>query len=328
MGAHKENFVTEHVARTIINLANYDRGHHREYNFTQLINSISGLLILPVEYLKKNSNNSEKNKIPFYDIKDEKLRNLELSFAKNISNDFQFNLNNDELTFNKFIVLIRNAFSHFNLEPINHGRTFVGLKIWNKSNGQTNFEMNFERIDLLRFILFLSELFLANLSFNEKNYPEFKNSVNKLKIKTGENQIVLLDKCLREDDDEFTSELSSFLFSNIIKNNDIESLLIKGIYDKEKSNRLRERFFWVFSHNYTEKTKSFYEKDLKIFISENYDNLELIADIIDYAHWTISKSDIKLKEIVRSEILAFCDKRPNFIKELSNSTVELFGLTI
>jgi hypothetical protein len=105
-----------------------------------------------------------------------------------------------------------------------------------------------------------------------------------------------LDKCLREDDDE-TSELSSFLFSNIIKNNDIESLLIKGIYDKEKSNRLRERFFWVFSHNYTEKTKSFYEKDLKIFISENYDNLELIADIIDYAHWTISKSDIKLKRL-------------------------------
>jgi hypothetical protein len=116
MGSHNKDFITEHIARTIINLAEYQHyfSHQDRYGFTQLMNSVSGLLILPVEFIIKASKNNQP--LPFNDVLKKKVSDLNLNFAKNINSKLKNNY--DNLDLENFLRLIRNSFSHFNLEPI------------------------------------------------------------------------------------------------------------------------------------------------------------------------------------------------------------------
>jgi hypothetical protein len=169
------HFHIEHVIRTLDNLANY-KG---EYEFTMLINSLSGLLILPVEYIKERKAGEIT---PLSDISNIRLNRFRLSFLDSINDEYYFNLKNPELTFRKFLFLIRNSFSHMNIQEINNHQSFTGIKIWNKNgNNEKTFEMIFTYKELKDFIIYISELFLEDLTYDRKRYSSLEKSLEKIK---------------------------------------------------------------------------------------------------------------------------------------------------
>lgn len=169
------SFHTEHVIRTLENLARY----HGEYEFTQLINSLSGLLILPVEYIKEYKSGGNA---PLSDISGIRLNRLRMSFLDSINDKLYYNLKNPDLTFKRFLELIRNCFSHMHIEPINEGDFFSGIIIWNNNDkGDRTFEMIFKKKELKEFIIYIAELFLEDLNYDRKKYSNLERSLDKLK---------------------------------------------------------------------------------------------------------------------------------------------------
>jgi hypothetical protein len=108
-------------------------------------------------------------------------------------------------------------------------------------------------------------------------------------------------------------------------NNQIESLLLKGIEDTSKSNRLRERFFWIYNYDFINSEINFYKYRFKQFIEDNWENPEIIGEITDYLHWNYKNSDIDVQEISES-IKNYLEKKPEAIERIHTSTKEILGL--
>jgi hypothetical protein len=135
----------------------------------------------------------------------------------------------------------------------------------------------------------------------------------------------LLEKAYTEDDNFIVSEISGLLRGNCPINNQIESILLKGIEDTSKSNRLRERFFWIYNYDFKNSGMAFFKNRFQKFIDDNWENPELVGEITDYLHWNFNDTDIGTKEISKS-IKEYLLEKPEAKKQIHSSTKKILGI--
>jgi len=164
------------------------------------------------------------------------------------------------------------------------------------------------------------------------NHRNLKISINLLTLhhESGTNTyadflIFLLNKCYVEDNYNFISEICSYCYGNLPQDDRIKNLLLKGIKDSGKSNRLRERFFWNFNYAFKEASLLFFTTDLNEFISTNEDNSEIVCEILNFMHGTI-KSDNQDLEHIKKVVNDYILNKPEVKKELNPSTRELLEI--
>lgn len=137
--------------------------------------------------------------------------------------------------------------------------------------------------------------------------------------------LCLLQKCYNLDDYDFTSRVCGYCFGNLPNDNRIKDLLLKGIKDTNKSNRLRERFFWIFNHDFKEAAVSFFVNELELFIQSNLNNPELVGEIIDFIHWNIKENHQELDKISLM-VKAYLKHEPKAESELHIPTRKLLKI--
>lgn len=110
------------------------------------------------------------------------------------------------------------------------------------------------------------------------------------------------------ENDEYrtVSEVCGCLFGSLPETDEIRQILLKGIWDTTKSNRLRERFFWCFGHHFKNAAVNFFSKELGIFLQQNENNEDLLSDIINQMHWSIDEKEglETLKQVAHDYISA------------------------
>lgn len=131
--------------------------------------------------------------------------------------------------------------------------------------------------------------------------------------------IFLLNKCYTEDNYVFISEICSFLRGNLPINNTIRDILIKSVLDINKSNRLRERIFWIFNYDYKNDSIAFYTNDFEKFLIDNLENIELNSDIIEFFHWNTSYMKQVEIEKVKSIINNYFSIKPEIKLKIRSS---------
>lgn len=137
--------------------------------------------------------------------------------------------------------------------------------------------------------------------------------------------LFLLNKCYVEDNYNFISEICGYSHGNLPQDDRIKNLLLKGIKDSGKSNRLRERFFWNFNYAFKDASIFFFTTDLNEFISTNQDNPEIVREIINFMFWTI-KFDNQHLEHIKKVVYDYIVNKPEVKKELNSATRELLEI--
>lgn len=126
------------------------------------------------------------------------------------------------------------------------------------------------------------------------------------------------------DDYHMVSDICGYLFSALPNTKEIKEILLKGIWDTQKSNRLRERFFWCFDHQFKESTVNFFSAELSKFIEENANNEDLMADIIDFMHWNMEgRSELEQSKQV---VLKYISGHPTVREHLHPTTKKLLEI--
>lgn len=97
----------------------------------------------------------------------------------------------------------------------------------------------------------------------------------------------LLSWCYDNDNDDSTHEVCSFLCDLRFNAPDIQAVLLKGIWDTQKSNLLRERFFWCFRGHFRAAAVQFFTQDFSCYLEENPNNDGLITPLIDHIYHTM-----------------------------------------
>ena len=164
------------------------------------------------------------------------------------------------------------------------------------------------------------------------NHRNLKISINLLTLhhESGTNTyadflLFLLNKCYVEDNYNFISEICSHCYGNLPQDDRIKNLLLKGIKDSGKSNRLRERFFWNYNNAFKEASLFFFTTDLNEFISTNQDNPEIVIEIINFMFWNI-KSDNQHLEHIKKVVNDYIVNKPEVKKKLNSATRELLEI--
>ena len=155
------------------------------------------------------------------------------------------------------------------------------------------------------FMISYLESFSRDLQFNNGDYFNLRELYY---LSNAQNYydfvLYLLGRCYIEDDYNFISNICSLLRGNMPQSAEICEILLKCILDINKSNRLRERIFWIFIYDYKEASNDFYINKLGSFLKDNSNNIDLNADIIEFAHWNISHIDetdvLQIKETIRN----------------------------
>lgn len=172
-----QNFDISFIERTLKNLEEY-KG---EYDFTLLLNSLLGLLILPNEFNIKgvreyNFNFLEEKITKYTDLKD-------IFFIKDItlinednkeyiqkkfywSNNNKNKLNPEDIKLADLINRIRNGVAHFGIIPTKDGDKWKGIIIRNypeKKSGYFNMEIYFEEKELKTFAEFIAKKYLKTI---------------------------------------------------------------------------------------------------------------------------------------------------------------------
>ena len=154
------------------------------------------------------------------------------------------------------------------------------------------------------------------------NNPWILTFLNSVEINGYEDLIEkLLQKAYDSDENMIVSEVTGTLFDNCPKSDNVKEIFLNGIFDRQKSNRLRERFFWVFNHDFKQESIDFFINDLNRFLEENDDNELLCAEIIDFMHWNLS--DHKDLQTVVNIVNNYLDKHENVKGMLHNATMQL-----
>jgi hypothetical protein len=147
--------------------------------------------------------------------------------------------------------------------------------------------------------------------FRSTSYPEFVQD--------------LLSWCYLNDDYNSVSHVCGLLYGPLPETEEIEQILLKGIWDRQKSNRLRERFFWCFNYHFKDTAVQFFVADLSRYLQENADNEELTADIINFMHWHMQEHpDVhRVKDIA----LRYINEHPEVKVHILSSTKEILGIS-
>jgi len=176
--------------------------------------------------------------------------------------------------------------------------------------------------------------YLEDLSRNFRYKRRFENEgfLNLLELYTSSRSeniydfaFFLLERAYNEDNHSFISEITGLLRGNCPVNNQIADLLLKGIEDTSKSNRLRERFFWIYNYDFKRYEIDFFRFRIKDFIKNNWENPELVGQIIDYLHWNFENSEINIEEISDS-IKKYLIEKPEAMKQIYSLTRKILGL--
>ena len=93
-----------------------------------------------------------------------------------------------------------------------------------------------------------------------------------------------LQTTYESDEYNHISDVCGALYGSCPKREEIKAILLKGFLDTKKSNRLRERFFWVFNYTFKQDSIKFYINDLSRFLEDNESNEEICSEIIDFMH--------------------------------------------
>jgi hypothetical protein len=130
----------------------------------------------------------------------------------------------------------------------------------------------------------------------------------------------LLEKCMESDDNRFVSQITSCCHRNLPEEDVIRDLLLQGIFDTTKSNRLRERFFWLFRSQFESATINFYNNAFDEFLKVNQANPELVGDIIDFLTWHTRNEQLNT-ESVKALIHQFIETNPSVLEKIYSSSV-------
>ena len=134
----------------------------------------------------------------------------------------------------------------------------------------------------------------------------------------------LLEWVYNNDNYHDVSKVTGLLYGSLPKTIDCEKILLKGVLNPNKSNRLRERFFWVFNYNFKESVKYFFENDFGKFLNENSNNEDICADIISFLHWTMEGS--KHLENVKNQVQEFLNKHPKVKNGIHQATKRILSI--
>lgn len=162
------------IERTLENLKKYEG----KYDFTMLLNSLLGLLVVPNEY---NIAKKRRFKYPFLNEKISKFssikeifKNKSYSFLdkdKKEINQYKFRWLDDnknvltinDITLESFLRRIRNGIAHFGITPVKEDSLWIGIIIRNYKNREMNMEVYFEEDELRTFALFIAEKYLETV---------------------------------------------------------------------------------------------------------------------------------------------------------------------
>jgi hypothetical protein len=78
-------------------------------------------------------------------------------------------------TLKYFLKKLRNGIAHQNIEPINEGGQFVGVNIYNRHYGITDFECEFRRGGLEKLANFIAEQYLHHVSLQQRQNVALEN---------------------------------------------------------------------------------------------------------------------------------------------------------
>lgn len=161
------------IERTLENLKKYEG----KYDFTMLLNSLLGLLIVPNEcnikqksfeypFLKKKVNNFSKLrdvfKIKLYIFLDEKGREIEQNKFKWLgANNKELDI--DAIALEDLLKRIRNGIAHFGITPVKEDALWKGVIIKNSVKGKINMEIYLDKEELKIFALFIAEKYIETI---------------------------------------------------------------------------------------------------------------------------------------------------------------------
>jgi hypothetical protein len=223
----------------------------------------------------------------------------------------------------------------------NDGGNFVGAPVQPSDDSpridDNKYKYYADTIDANAFLLFYTKI-ITHYRFyrDDRNVGE----ILRLYLDYPENQpekVIYKALCdvYEYDKKEQANNVCHVIFSNHeFKNDEINEILKKGIWDLSKSNRLRERFFWAWSHINRQEALQFYNKNLIKFLHENKDNDEICSEIIGSMHWYINKKGEGKKQLLDKTVIDLKDilnSRPNLWKGITTSIekklLESYGIT-
>lgn len=126
------------------------------------------------------------------------------------------------------------------------------------------------------------------------------------------------------DNHRLVSDVCGSLYGTAPKTGAVRQILRRGILDSTKSNRLRERFFWVFNYGFKSDSINFFLNEIQEFLDENEKDEDLCADIINFLHWNM-KDNPNLGGVVKI-INTYLNKYPVAKSKIYSPTKELLGL--
>jgi hypothetical protein len=147
------DYEREFVERTQAILQNYGG----EYQLTNAINCMLGLIILPNEMLKRSQ--SPKWGLPIAEIQE--LNFLRIRQFKPIRGKRNGVTEYFPKTLKVFLKKVRNGLAHQNIKPINMNGFFTGIEIKNYHRNIVDLEVEFSRQELEQFALFIAGEYLV-----------------------------------------------------------------------------------------------------------------------------------------------------------------------
>ena len=122
------------------------------------------------------------------------------------------------------------------------------------------------------------------------------------------------------DDPGAVQFISRYICRFLPETEEIEQILLRGVWDKEKSNGLRACFFKCLSYQFNHAAVDFFSVKLERFIRENGSNEKLMGAVINSIHRNMGSdcTSEKCKELV----LAYMNAYPTVKKSLCSPTTK------
>ena len=171
-----ENFDVSIISRTKHNLENYQD----KYEFTMLLNSLLGLLIIPnecavTEYSGKKRKFSfdflEKNILYFKEIKNifSQKSFVHIRDGREVNDEKMTWTSSkgkgktlEDITLGQILRRMRNGVAHFGFEPLKTDGTWSGIVISNVKDKKLNFRIHLTETELRTFALFIANKYEQN----------------------------------------------------------------------------------------------------------------------------------------------------------------------
>jgi hypothetical protein len=172
----KQNFDLTHIKRTKQNLEEYEG----KYDFTMLLNSLLGLIILPNEFNVKGQREYSfdflEHKVTNFSELSQIFKISEIILCDETGKEVQQNkfywlsksnnkLNPSEIKLSELLNRIRNGIAHFGIIPTKDRDIWEGLIIRNypENNNEHNFEVYLTQQELKQFALFIANKYLETV---------------------------------------------------------------------------------------------------------------------------------------------------------------------